>query len=198
MIRRLPVIPTILVALAVAAMIALGVWQLRRLAEKEALLARYEAAQRMPPIGWPTMPTRDPPLFRAATGLCLEVVDFRTAPGENRSGEPGYLVIANCRVGAEGPGLAVELGWSKNPAAGRDYKGGLVSGVIAPDKVATMRLVAAEPGPGLMASAPPSPATIRNNHLMYAITWFLFAIFAPVIYIIALRQRLRDEDAKRG
>ena len=44
--------------------------------------------------------------------------------------------------------MAVELGWSKNPNAGREYKGGLVSGVIAPDSVSRMRLVAAEPGPG--------------------------------------------------
>ena len=54
--------------------------------------------------------------------------------------------------------LAVELGWSKNPNAGRDYKGGLVSGLIAPDSKSRMRLVAATPGPGLVASAPPSPA----------------------------------------
>ena len=74
--------------------------------------------------------------------------------------------------------MAVELGWSKNPNAGRAYKGGLVSGVIAPDSVARMRLVAAEPGPGLVASAPPSPDSIPNNHLSYAIQWFLFAAIA--------------------
>ena len=194
MIRRWPLIPTILVALAVATMIALGVWQLQRKGEKEALLARLAAAQTLPPIGWPTAPTGEPlPLFRSATGNCLEVVGFRTAAGENRSGEPGFLIIADCRVGAEGPGLAVELGWSKNPNAGRDYKGGLVSGVIAPDRVARMRLVAAEPGPGLMASAPPSPLTIPNNHLSYAIQWFLFAVIALTIYVLALRLRQKGE-----
>ena len=34
--RKLPLIPTILVALAVAAMIGLGIWQLERRKEKEA------------------------------------------------------------------------------------------------------------------------------------------------------------------
>ncbi len=190
MIRRWPLIPTILVALAVATMIALGVWQLQRKGEKDALLARLAAAQDLPPIGWPTAPMGEPlPLFRSATGNCLEVVSFRTAAGQNRTGEPGYLVIADCRVGAEGPGLAVELGWSKNPNAGREYEGGLVSGVIAPDRLSRMRLVAAEPGPGLMASAPPSPKTIPNNHLSYAIQWFLFAGIAAVIFVLALRQR---------
>jgi len=199
MIRRWPLVPTILVAFAVATMIGLGIWQLQRKGEKEALLARLAAAQTLQPIGWPTAPTGEPlPLFRSATGNCLEVVGFRTAAGENRSGEPGFLVIADCRVGAEGPGLSVELGWSKNPNAGRDYRGGLVSGVIAPDRVTRMRLVAAEPGPGLMASAAPSPATIRNNHLSYAIQWFLFAAIALTIYVLALRLRQKNEVAKNG
>ena len=199
MIRRWPPIPTILVGLAVATMIGLGIWQLQRKGEKDALLARLAAAQKLPPIGWPTLPMGDPlPLFRSATGNCLLVTGFRTSAGQNRSGDPGFLVIADCRVGAEGPGMAVELGWSKNPNAGRDYQGGLVSGVIAPDRVIRMRLVAAEPGPGLMASAAPSPATIRNNHLSYAIQWFLFAAIALIIYVLALRRREADQAKSNG
>ena len=194
MIRRLPLIPTILVGLAVAVMIGLGTWQLERREEKEALLATYRAATGRPPMGWPTLPPKEPlPLFRSATGNCLQVTGFRTAAGQNRQGEPGYLIIADCRTGAEGPGLAVELGWSKNPNAGRAYRGGLVSGVIAPDRISRMRLVAATPGPGLMASAPPSPDIIPNNHLSYAVQWFLFAGIAVLIYGLALRQRWRKE-----
>ena len=190
MTRRWPLIPTIIVALAVAAMVGLGVWQLQRMRQKEALLATLAAAQNLPPIGWPTAPMGGPlPLFRAATGNCLEVTGFRTSAGQNRAAEPGYLVIADCRVGAEGPGMTVELGWSKNPNAGRGYKGGLVNGVIAPDRLTRMRLVAAAPGPGLIASAAPSPATIPNNHLSYAIQWFLFAAIALIIYVLALRRR---------
>ena len=194
--RKLPLVPTILVALAVAAMIGLGVWQLERRSEKEALLARYAAAASLPPIGWPSVPPKEPlPLFRSATGNCLSVVGFRTAAGQNRNGEPGYLVIADCRTGAEGPGLSVELGWSKDPNAGRAFNGGLVSGVIVPDKLSRMRLVAASAGPGLTTSAPPSPAIIPNNHLSYAIQWFLFAGIAVTIYLLALRQRWRKEGA---
>ena len=199
MIRKWPLVPTILVAAAVATMIGLGIWQLDRRQEKLALLDRLTAAQDQPPIAWPTAPSTAPlPLFRAATGHCLSVTGFRTAAGQNRKGETGFLVIADCRVGAEGPGMAVELGWSKNPNAGREYKGGLVSGVIAPDSVSRMRLVAAEPGPGLMASAPPSPASIPNNHLSYAIQWFLFAGIAALIYVLALRLREREKGAGNG
>jgi len=199
MIRRWPLIPTILVVAAVATMIGLGVWQLQRRDEKIALLDRLAAAQNKPPIGWPTAPFAGPlPLFRAATGHCLSVTGFRTAAGRNRIGESGFLVIADCRVGAEGPGMAVELGWSKNPSVGRDYKGGVVSGVIAPDSVSRMRLVSTKPGPGLVASALPSPDSIPNNHLNYAIQWFLFAAFAGVIYVLALKRRERDAEPANG
>ena len=194
--HKLPVIPTILVALAVAVMIGLGIWQLQRRAEKEALLASYAAAADKPPIGWPVVPPKELPLFRSATGNCLQVVGFRTAAGQNQRGEPGFLIIADCRIGVEGPGLSIELGWSKDPNAGRAYQGGLVSGVIAPDRFSRMRLVAATPGPGLAPSAPPSPDTIPNNHFSYAIQWSLFAGIAVVIYILALRGRWKKEDAK--
>ena len=196
MTRKLPLIPTILVGLAVAVMIGLGIWQLQRRAEKDALLVTLHAAAGKPPIGWPAIPPKEPlPLFRHATGNCLQVAGFRTAAGQNRNGEPGYLIIADCRTGAEGPGLAVELGWSKNPNAGKAYRGGLVSGVIAPDKLSRMRLVASAPGPGLVASAPPSPDMIPNNHLSYAIQWFLFAGIAVTIYWLAVRQRWKKEAA---
>ena len=194
MIRRLPLIPTILVGIAVAVMIGLGFWQLDRRSQKEALLASYRAAEGRPPISWPTMPPKEPlPLFRHATGNCLQVVGFRTSAGQNLKGEPGYLVIADCRTGAEGPGMAVELGWSKDPNAGRAWRGGLVSGLIAPDRMSRMRLVAASPGPNLMPSARPSPANMPNNHLSYAVQWFLFAGIALIIYGLALRQRWRKE-----
>ena len=124
MTRKLPLIPTVLVGLAIAVMIGLGIWQLQRREEKEALLATYHAAAGRPPIGWPAVPPKEPlPLFRHATGNCLQVAGFRTAAGQNQKGEPGYLIIADCRTGAEGPGLAVELGWSKNQTQFRTADG---------------------------------------------------------------------------
>jgi cytochrome oxidase assembly protein ShyY1 len=200
MIRRLPLIPTLVVAAAVAAMIALGLWQLLiRAPQKEALLARYTAAQNLPPIIWPTVPLRKEqlPLFRHATGMCLKPIGKRAVAGENRSGEPGYVHILDCRTGAEGPGMSVELGWSKNPNARVAWSGGLVSGIIVPDRRTGMRLVAATPAPGLEASAPPSIEQIPNNHRSYAVQWFSFAAIALVIYALALRKRLREKPADR-
>lgn len=195
--KRLPVIATLVVLAAVAILVRLGFWQIEKLHAKEALLARYAQADTLPPIGWPTIPTDDKnlPLFRHASANCLGVTGWRTAPGPSASDEPGFLVIADCRTGAEGPGLSVELGWTKDPNAGRQWKGGLVSGVIAPDRLSRMRLHAATPGPGLAASAPPSLEAIPNNHRSYAIQWFAFALIALVIYALALRRKWATETA---
>jgi cytochrome oxidase assembly protein ShyY1 len=195
MIRRLPLIPTLVVLAAVAVMIGLGVWQLQRAKWKEGLLARYAQAQQLPPTEFPTVPLRADqlPLFRNATGICLRVVGQRAQAGENRAGEPGYVHIVDCATGAEGPGMSVEVGWSKDPNAKVNWGGGLVSGVIAPDRKMRMRLVAASAPPGLEPSAPPSPSTIPNNHRSYALQWFAFAAIALIIYGLAVRNRLKED-----
>lgn len=196
MIRRLPLVPTLVVAAAIAAMIALGFWQIRRGHEKDALLARYQAAQHLPPISFPTGPLRSDqlPLFRYAAGLCLKPVAKRSTGGRNRAGEVGYVLIVDCSTGAEGPGMSVELGWSRNPNVVVNWPGGPVSGVIAPDGKTRMRLVAATSPPGLAPSAPPSIEEIPNNHRSYAVQWFLFALIAAVIYVLAVRKKLTAED----
>jgi len=192
--RRLPLVPTIVVAAAVALMIGLGVWQLQRARWKEGLLSRYAQADKLPPISWPTVPVkRDTlPLFRHATGMCVKPIGQRAVAGENRSGEPGYAHIIDCATGAEGPGMSVEVGWSKNPNAKVAWAGGPVSGVIAPDRLTRMRLVAASAPPGLEPSAPPSVSSIPNNHRSYAVQWFAFAAIALVIYALAVRKRLGE------
>ena len=198
MIRRLPLIPTLVVAAAIAVMIGLGVWQLQRAQWKESLLARYAEAENLPPISWPTVPLRDEqlPLFRHATALCLRDVGKRAVAGENAGGEPGYVHIIDCTTGVEGPGMSVEVGWSKDPNAKVNWHGGPVSGIIAPDRRTRMRLVAASAPAGLQPSAPPSLSSIPNNHLYYAVQWFSFAAIASIIYALAVRKRLKVEQPK--
>jgi surfeit locus 1 family protein len=199
--RRLPIVSTILVFAAIAAMIALGVWQLQRAKRHAQELRAYTAAAHMPPIAFPTVPirTEDLPLYRYATGNCLHPVHSRTAPGENRSEEPGYLIIVDCSTGAEGPGMSVELGWSKNPNARVPWNGGLVSGIIVPDNASRMRLVAASSLPGLEASAVPSPSVkvTPGRNRGYAATWFGLAAAALVIYGLAIRKRWKAEGPKQ-
>jgi len=196
--KRLPLAPTLVVTAAIAVLISLGVWQLKRAVWKERLLARYAAAEKLPPISWPTAPldARQLPLFRYATGVCLRPVGTRAIAGENRAGESGYVHIVDCATGAEGPGMSVQVGWSKNPNQRVEWAGGPVSGIIVPDRVSRMRLVAASAPPGLEPSAEPSPETASAitpaGHRMYAATWFALALAALIIYMIVLMKRGRN------
>ena len=190
--KRVPIVATVVVALAVATMIGLGFWQISRAHWKENLLAQYRTAEKLPPIAFPTAPTRaDPPLFRWATGFCVKPIGHRAIAGENKQGEPGYVHIVQCATGAEGPGMAVELGWSKDPNAKFKWPGGPVTGMIGPDRLQRIRLVAASAPPGLQPSAMPSMESIPNNHRFYAVQWFLFAAIAALIYGLAVRKRMR-------
>jgi surfeit locus 1 family protein len=199
MIKRLPVVPTLIVLAAVALMIALGVWQLQRAKWKEGLIARYAAADRLPPIAFPTAPLHkdELPLFRHATGVCLRIVGHRAIGGENRAGEPGYVHIVDCVTGGEGPGMSVEVGWSKDPNAKVNWAGGPVSGVIAPDRVHRMRLVAASAPPGLEPSKVPDVTSVSPitpaGHRGYAATWFGLALIALLTYVLAVRKRFKGQ-----
>nr|WP_301183132.1 SURF1 family protein [Sphingomonas quercus] len=188
--------PTLLVLAAVAAMIALGVWQLHRRQWKEGLLASWSAARTMPPVAWPTVPPADDSLiYRRADGFCLAVTGFSARAGEDRRGNPGWRHLAACRTGAEGPGMLVDIGWSRTPDAPPRWIGGKVSGIIGRDRDRRILLVADQAAPGLAPSAYPDPNEEPNNHLTYAVQWFSFAAIALIIYVIALIQRWKREDA---
>ena len=188
MLRRLPVVPTIVVLIAVAIMIRLGVWQLDRLHEKEALLARYETARAMSSdAAYPKTPAEaEKLLYRHATIDCRSVPQVELVAGRSAKDETGIGHVAICKL-AEGASARVVLGWSRDPAA-PEWSGGKVAGIIAPGP----RLVADPPLAGLEASARPNPAELTNNHLSYAVQWFLFAGVALVIYVLAVRKRLGE------
>jgi len=190
--KRLPIFVTIIVLAAVATMIGLGVWQIQRAEWKGDLLATYEAAKDQPAITYPAVPVEDgAPYFRKSSVNCLEVTGWRAVSGRNAKGQSGWAHIAGCRTaGAEGPGAQVVAGWSKMPDD-PEWSGGIVDGVIAPDSRYILRLVASEPVAGVEKSQEPSLDDIPNNHMAYAVQWFLFAGIALVIYFLALRQRNR-------
>ena len=143
--QKLPIVPTILVALAVATMIGLGIWQLERRKEKEALLATYAAAVNKPPMGWPSVPPKEPlPLFRwpRPTVYRLPVSARRRPESQGRARLLDHRGLPDrCRRT-----LAGELGWTKDPNAGRAIAAaGQRRHRARP--VSRMRLVAASPGP---------------------------------------------------
>ena len=190
--RRIPIIPTLVVLAAVAVMVALGVWQLGRMAQKEALLARYAAAQTMrSEVEWPRDPARfEDVLFRHTRIACQGAGTDRPMAGRSAAGQAGWAHVFACDLG-DGRKADVVAGWSKQPSS-LTWAGGEVGGVIAPGG----RLVADQPLTGLEASARPDPRDVPNNHWSYAAQWFLFALTALVIYALALRKRLAAWDER--
>jgi surfeit locus 1 family protein len=188
---RPPLLATIIVLAAVVTMIGLGVWQLRRAEWKDGVLRELAAAAHQPAVAYPAPPVADAlPLFRRSAVTCLSVAGWRATSGRNRAGESGWIHVASCRTGAEGPGAQVVVGWSRddaNPA----WAGGRVTGTIAPDSRSLIRLVADDAPAGLMPAAPPNIDSIPNNHRAYAVQWFAFAAIALVVYVVALRSRAR-------
>ncbi|TAD82624.1 MAG: SURF1 family protein [Sphingomonadales bacterium] len=178
--RRLPIISTIIVLAAVATMIALGIWQLGRRAEKEALIASYEAAMGADDlVVFPIKGEGEALLFRRSQIDCQSVAKIEAVSGTSAKGQKGWVQRATCRSGA-----IVDLGYSRDIAK-PDFTGGKATGVIAPGP----RLVADPPLAGLEPMAKPDPGDLPNNHLAYAGQWFFFALTALVIYVLALRRR---------
>ncbi|MBO9580365.1 MAG: SURF1 family protein [Sphingobium sp.] len=205
--RRLPIIATLVVGLAVAAMIGLGVWQLARLKQKEAALAAYQVNLTRPVTAYPAMnPADDRLLFRTLAANCLRVTGWQVIGGRSRDGAPGWRHIATCATGAEGPGLLVDMGVGSDPHGKANWTGGPVKGRVThePDPHSfLLRMLGRAPplrlmivnetaAPGLSASPLPDPSSVPNNHFSYAMQWFFFAAVALVIYGLALRKRWRE------
>jgi len=193
--RHWPVVPTLVVALAVAGMIALGLWQLLdRLPRKQAFLAQVAANPSRPPVAYPRLPDQQL-LFRRSAADCQPPVTVRLAG----AGAAGFRAIARCRSG-----VTVQLGTTRDPKARIAWSGGPITGRIgqAPDGRSLIgslfdhappapMLVAAPPVAGLAPNAQPTIDSIPNNHLAYAGQWFFFAAVATVIYGLAIRHRQR-------
>ena len=184
---RFPLIPSIIVAGAIATMIALGIWQLGRADEKEALLASYAAAQDNPdPVAFPGRGEEaEQALYRRASVDCATVRAIETRGATSASGAKGWAHYAECTL-ADGSEAEVALGFSRDPQA-IAWDGGEATGIIGPGP----KLVADPALAGLDPLAKPDPADIPNNHLAYAGQWFFFALTALVIFVLAVRRKSR-------
>ena len=191
MIRRIPIFSTLIVIAAVATMIALGVWQLHRLAWKEALIARYAQVETMSSdVAWPRDPAAaEAALFRHARLDCDRVLAQDATAGRNLAGVTGWAQTARCALDGGGE-ATVALGWTQSTTI-ISWVGGEIGGIVAPGEGGSVRLIASPPPAGMQQLAAPDPKDVPNNHFAYAIQWFLFAGVAAVIYGIALRRRLK-------
>ena len=190
--RRLPLVPTIIVLLAVPTMIALGVWQLGRAEWKEALLARLAANRTAPMIDAPAelSPRKDELSFRRVRVVCANVVDLDPTAARSVTGITGYRQLVRCER-TEGEPLLISLGVATDPTARVDVApGSAFTGPLVPRSSAPVFLLVSDtPVGALAAEAPPGADTISNSHRGYAVQWFLFALMLSVIYGVYLRRR---------
>lgn len=202
--RRLPLLPTFVVLLAVATMIGLGLWQLRRAEWKEGLLAQYRTARTAPAImGLPVDAEPASLAFRRTRLDCALTGKPVQIGGPGPDGDSGFRTIVGCRLD-DGRLMMADIGWQPVGRSLPPLKTGSAvrgMGVLIPDEVLADRFAGANgeplpwlivlemPLPGYAPSTPPSVETIPNNHRGYAVQWFLFAAVALGIYALAARKR---------
>ena len=134
--KRLPLLPTIVVGAAVAVMVALGIWQLQRAEWKDRLVAEYAAAAAMPVLDLDPLLARDPetlpPLAFRRVLITCDATDVVANPrgGRSRDGRGGYAHFVPCRPGADGLAgrIIVNAGWAPVPERGRRIS---LSGIVA-------------------------------------------------------------------
>lgn len=188
---RLPLLPTLMVAAMVPVMIGLGFWQLHRADWKTDLLARLEARADMPALDRPERLTDDMEFRRIRLDVDCPDQLPNGRSGKSVDGRAGFSTVLLCR--AAGGDLWVETGWSDRPdgwtlmnpywppARPTEMTGTLVrSSGKGPRYVLVLETA---PVP-LLRLAPPSPETISNNHMAYAVQWFAFAATLGIIYAV--------------
>ncbi|MXO51119.1 SURF1 family protein [Erythrobacter gaetbuli] len=187
---RLPVIPTIIVAGAVAVMIALGIWQLGRMEEEQRRVASWQSLGPEEFVPYPLGEgDKSASLYRKSSISCNRVTSIAPRAGYNAAGETGWTYMAQCLTRG-GEAAEIALGWSRDPNQEPVWNGGEVSGVVGRGLGEDVRLVAIPPIAGLSPNKTPEPDAEKvKMHLSYAGQWFFFALTALVIYFLALRRR---------
>lgn len=219
MMRRL-VVPLLFGIVGVAILLWLGVWQVQRLAWKEAAIAAIDAQIGATPVGLPAIPDTVADRFLpvavsgSLTGESLDVLVSRKEIGA------GFRVIAVLET-LEGRRVLLDRGFLVDAARGlpRDVTTLEVTGnLVWPDEVdgftpapdpktgiwfardvpAMALALKAEPvlivvrsdtGDGI-DPMPVDSSAIANDHLNYAITWFLLAIaWAGMTVLLLWRNR---------
>ncbi|MBB4633467.1 SURF1 family protein [Sphingosinicella soli] len=194
---RLPLLPTLMVAVMLPVMIGLGFWQLQRAQWKADLLVRLEAQAKLPVLETSVI-SDDLEFRRIRVSVDCPDPSAKGRSGKNAAGQVGFSMLLLCNSG--GQPIFVDSGWSDRPdgwtklVAPWPPEGAFaVTGTLVRtggNKGPRYTLVSeAAPAP-LVTSAPPSPADIPNNHMAYAVQWFAFAATLGIIYAVFV-QRLR-------
>ena len=217
--RRL-IFPVLMGVIGVGILVALGVWQVQRLGQKEALIARIEAKIGAAPVAVPASPEPEADRYLAVTAegrLTGREVHVLTSEGE-----PGYRVIAEIDTGDRR--MMADLGFV--PQADKDIARAAAPVTLtgnlhwpqetdrftpppdpaniwfARDVPAMAQALATEPVlivvrslEGADLGVQPLPidgALVRNDHREYAITWFSLAVVWAVMSMFFVLRMARD------
>ena len=213
--------PVIIGAFGVAGLIWLGTWQLERLGSKANVLARIEAAISAEPVALPAEPSADAHGFLPVTASGRFAGPEIHVLASNKDTGAGYRVIAVLKTGGRQILVDRGFIPIAAKAAGRPTREITVTGNLHwPDEVdsytpqadidaniwfardvpALAAALNTEPvmivarhstGDGV-AAFPVNPASIPNNHMNYAITWFLLAgawFVMTVFLVLRIKRR---------
>lgn len=214
--------PTVVALPAFLVLLALGTWQLDRLAWKTELNATREAAATAPPVPLPQNldEARRVEFRRVAVGGVFAHDQERYVGATSEGGQTGFHVMTPLRL-PDGRTLLVNRGFVpsnlKDPArraegqlTGTQTVEGLVRippagkpGWFAPENypdanmwfwVDTERMApgslpfyidaVAAPVPGGWPRGGTTRLRLPNDHLQYALTWYLLAVALAAIYVV--------------
>lgn len=195
--RRIPLFPTIVVLIAVSIMIALGMWQLRRAAWKEQLVAQAAENIMLPATDLPGQLHAGLDYRRFRVACDRLVFDRGPTVGTGRGGMAGWLQKATCIRGQGKEPVMIGLGITERPdkLAPADVPADFWGRILhtGTETENNYILYAERPLTGLIPVAQPTPdmarTTTPDGHRGYAVQWFLFAGAALLIYALALRRR---------
>ncbi|MEM8826415.1 MAG: SURF1 family cytochrome oxidase biogenesis protein [Pseudomonadota bacterium] len=187
---KLPLVPTIMVALTLPILLALGVWQLGRAEEKAAMLRALAAAPGAPELVLGPDDWTEGLDFRRVAINCRAIGPVSVRAGRRADGASGFAQFARCATGDRH--IDVNLGWSPRPDPVDAPEGDkAVRGLLREDRRAAgddrYVLIAHPPLLDLAASRLPTVEDIPDNHTAYAVQWFGFAIVLAAIYGIYVR-----------
>jgi surfeit locus 1 family protein len=244
--RRFPIALTLVSAVALAILLWLGTWQMQRLAWKNDIIARIEAARTAPPV------SIDEILRLKAAGDQVEwrkvrlTCEPKTAPGGATAliygladGQIAWRVMTPCPLADRQDAIALERGYfhaldgvidpkavptlpppqavvgvvrltaassALTEAAPVKIPGGLranardlsvISAVGGPAGLNDLYVSVEAETPAARDLAPaPTPPTITNRHLEYALTWYGLAATLVAIYAAMLWRRFKAPKAR--
>lgn len=206
--RRFPWLLTLCVLLLFGGLVRMGVWQLERRAWKHDLIARLEAAPRLPLLTpadyYRSLIGVQSVQYRRAELPCTpgDVLPYDLKGGTSRGGVGGFLVLVSCRPNKKPPEIVAVAGWSRRPDLKLRLQVDTVfRGLIIerPYGKAAGRpqfmLIPDTAVPPLEPSQLPTPGELPDNHLSYAVQWFGIAAALLGVYAMLLWRRLRPPAA---